>query len=78
MRGISLRYDRRDTEGTGGPAIAGTAQRIDVPDYGTSPSGHGGLHQGQTMVPFTGPAKTGVISVRRQDAGAVTVGWEVS
>jgi hypothetical protein len=28
--------------------------------------------------PITVPAKTGVISVRRQDAGAVTVGWEVS
>jgi len=38
VRGISLRYDRRDTEGTGGPAIAGSAQGIDVSDYGTSPS----------------------------------------
>jgi GH25 family lysozyme M1 (1,4-beta-N-acetylmuramidase) len=34
--------------------------------------------KGQTVVKFTDPAKTGVISVRRQDAGAVTVGWEVS
>ncbi|HTX26796.1 MAG TPA: glycoside hydrolase family 25 protein [Streptosporangiaceae bacterium] len=34
--------------------------------------------KGQTVVKFTDPAKTGVISVRRQDAGEVTVGWEVS
>ena len=34
--------------------------------------------KGQTVIPFTNPGKTGVISVRRQDAGEVTVGWEVS
>jgi lysozyme len=34
--------------------------------------------QGQTVIPFTDPAKTGVISVRRQDAGEVVVGWEIS
>jgi len=34
--------------------------------------------KGQTVVPFTDPAKTGVISIRRQDAGEVMVGWEVS
>lgn len=34
--------------------------------------------KGQTVVPFTNPGKTGVISARRQDAGEVTVGWEVS
>jgi hypothetical protein len=34
--------------------------------------------KGQTVVPFTNPGKTGAISVRRQDAGEVTVGWEVS
>ena len=34
--------------------------------------------KGQTVIPFTDPAKTGVISVRRQDAGEVMVGWEVS
>ena len=32
--------------------------------------------KGQTVVKFTNPSKTGVISVRRQDAGQVTVGWE--
>jgi len=30
------------------------------------------------VIPFTNPGKTGVISVRRQDAGEVVVGWEVS
>jgi hypothetical protein len=30
---------------------------------------------GQTVVRFTNPAKTGVISVRRQAAGEVMVGW---
>lgn len=34
--------------------------------------------KGQTVIPFTNPAKTGVISVRRQDAGEVVVGWEIS
>ena len=34
--------------------------------------------KGQTVIPFTDPAKTGVISVRRQDAGEVVVGWEIS
>jgi hypothetical protein len=34
--------------------------------------------QGQTVIPFTNPAQTGVISVRRQDAGQVVVGWEIS
>jgi len=34
--------------------------------------------RGQTVIPFTDPAKTGVISVRRQDAGEVVVGWEIS
>jgi lysozyme len=33
---------------------------------------------GQTVITFTNPAKTGVISVVRQDAGEVVVGWEVS
>jgi hypothetical protein len=32
--------------------------------------------KGQTVIPFTDPAKTGV--VRRQDAGEVVVGWEIS
>jgi len=31
-----------------------------------------------TEVPFSDPAKTGVISVRRQDTGEVIVGYEVS
>jgi hypothetical protein len=30
------------------------------------------------VIPFADPAKTGVISVRRQDAGEVVVGWEIS
>jgi hypothetical protein len=30
------------------------------------------------VIGFNDPAKTGVISVRRQDAGEVMVGWEVS
>jgi lysozyme len=34
--------------------------------------------QGQTVIKFPDPSKTGVISVQRQDAGEVTVGWEVS
>jgi lysozyme len=34
--------------------------------------------KGQTVIKFNDPGKTGVISVRRQDAGEVTVGWEVS
>jgi GH25 family lysozyme M1 (1,4-beta-N-acetylmuramidase) len=34
--------------------------------------------KGQTVIKFNDPSKTGVISVRRQDAGEVTVGWEVS
>jgi len=34
--------------------------------------------KGQTVIQFTDPSKTGVISVRRQDAGEVIVGWEVS
>ena len=34
--------------------------------------------KGQTVIQFTDPSKTGVISVRRQDAGEVMVGWEVS
>ncbi len=34
--------------------------------------------KGQTVIGFNDPAKTGVISVRRQDAGDVMVGWEVS
>jgi GH25 family lysozyme M1 (1,4-beta-N-acetylmuramidase) len=34
--------------------------------------------KGQTVIKFDDPGKTGVISVRRQDAGEVTVGWEVS
>lgn len=33
---------------------------------------------GQTVVKFTDAAKTGVISVKRQDAGDVIVGYEVS
>jgi GH25 family lysozyme M1 (1,4-beta-N-acetylmuramidase) len=33
---------------------------------------------GQTVLTFTNPAKTGVISVVRQDAGEVVVGYEVS
>jgi lysozyme len=33
---------------------------------------------GQAVVRFANPAKTGVISVRRQDAGEVVVGYEVS
>jgi lysozyme len=34
--------------------------------------------KGQTVLHFTDPAKTGVISVIRQDAGEVVVGYEVS
>jgi lysozyme len=34
--------------------------------------------KGQTVIKFNDPGKTGVVSVRRQDAGEVTVGWEVS
>ena len=34
--------------------------------------------KGMTEVPFPNPGKTGVISVRRQDAGEVIVGYEVS
>jgi hypothetical protein len=34
--------------------------------------------KGQAIVSFPDPGKTGVISVRRQDAGEVVVGWEVS
>jgi hypothetical protein len=34
--------------------------------------------KGQTVVRFPDPAKTGVISVSRQDAGEVIVGYEVS
>jgi hypothetical protein len=34
--------------------------------------------KGQTVIAFTDPAQTGVISVRRQDAGEVVVGWEIS
>ena len=34
--------------------------------------------KGQTVVRFTSPAKTGVISVRRPDAGEDMVGWGVS
>ena len=33
---------------------------------------------GQTVIKFPNPGKTGVISVRRQDAGDVIVGYEVS
>lgn len=34
--------------------------------------------QGQTVLPFTDAAKTGVISIRRQDTGEVMVGYEIS
>ena len=34
--------------------------------------------KGQTVLPFRDPKNTGVISVRRQDAGEVVVGYEVS
>ena len=34
--------------------------------------------KGQTVLQFTDPAKTGVISIRRQDTGEVMVGYEVS
>jgi hypothetical protein len=34
--------------------------------------------QGQTVLDFVDASKTGVISVRRQDAGDVFVGYEVS
>jgi lysozyme len=34
--------------------------------------------RGQTVIKFTDPGKTGVISVRRHDAGEVVVGYEVS
>ena len=34
--------------------------------------------KGQTVLGFPDPGKTGVISVRRQDAGEVVVGYEVS
>jgi lysozyme len=33
---------------------------------------------GQTVIPFSNAAKTGVISVKRQDAGEVIIGYEVS
>jgi len=33
---------------------------------------------GQTVIQFPDPAKTGVISVRRQDAGQVMVGYDIS
>jgi len=42
------------------------------------PVRRGGLRQGQTVVRFTDPAKTGVISARRPEAGEVVAGWEVS
>ncbi len=34
--------------------------------------------KGQTVIKFTDPGMTGVISVRRQDAGEVVVGYEIS
>jgi GH25 family lysozyme M1 (1,4-beta-N-acetylmuramidase) len=34
--------------------------------------------KGQAIISFPDPSQTGVISVRRQDAGEVVVGWEVS
>ena len=34
--------------------------------------------KGQTVIHFPNPARTGVVSVRRQDAGEVVVGYEVS
>ena len=34
--------------------------------------------KGQTMLPFPNPKSTGVISVKRMDAGEVVVGYEVS
>ena len=34
--------------------------------------------KGQTVIHFPDPAKTGVISVRRQDAGEVIVGYDIS
>jgi GH25 family lysozyme M1 (1,4-beta-N-acetylmuramidase) len=34
--------------------------------------------KGQTVIQFADPAKTGVISVRRQDAGEVIVGYDIS
>jgi GH25 family lysozyme M1 (1,4-beta-N-acetylmuramidase) len=34
--------------------------------------------KGQTVIQFPDPAKTGVISVRRQDAGEVIVGFDIS
>ncbi len=34
--------------------------------------------KGQTVLPFPNPTSTGVISVKRQDAGEVIVGYEVS
>jgi GH25 family lysozyme M1 (1,4-beta-N-acetylmuramidase) len=34
--------------------------------------------KGQTVIRFPNPGKTGVVSVRRQDAGEVIVGYEVS
>jgi hypothetical protein len=34
--------------------------------------------KGQTVLEFPDAGKTGVISVRRQDAGEVIVGYEVS
>jgi GH25 family lysozyme M1 (1,4-beta-N-acetylmuramidase) len=34
--------------------------------------------KGQTVIQFPDPAKTGVISVRRQDAGEVIVGYDIS
>ena len=34
--------------------------------------------KGQTVLQFTDAAKTGVISIRRQDTGEVMVGYEIS
>ena len=34
--------------------------------------------KGQTVILFPDPAKTGVISIQRRDAGEVVVGWEIS
>jgi hypothetical protein len=34
--------------------------------------------KGQTVIPFPNPKSTGVISVKRMDAGEVVVGYEVS
>jgi len=45
--------------------MPGSAQGIDVT-------------KGQTVVPFADGARTGVISVKRIDAGEVVAGYEVS